>query len=208
MMVLGLLISRPRHGYDLHRVVVSHGPFYTDFKKPTLYHLLNRLAEQGFVRAKSEGGARGNRGERLVYSITAEGRGRFQELLTAALCSAEPGRTGLEVAVVFLSRLPGAEARRLLVERRRRLAGRRAQVGAGAGALAELPPAQRMEAGFLAADHSLAMIDAELAWTERAIAHLEAFGARSSCTGSPRAGEEGAARVPEAIARRSSAGRG
>ena len=46
LMVLGLLKAGPRHGYELHRIVVAHGSLYADFKKPTLYHLLHRLAMQ------------------------------------------------------------------------------------------------------------------------------------------------------------------
>ena len=87
LMVLGVLHAGARHGYELHRILVAHGTVYADFKKPTLYHLLARLAEQGVVDLKSETGARGPRGERLVYSITAQGRAVFQELLRSVLGS-------------------------------------------------------------------------------------------------------------------------
>ena len=44
LMVLGVLHAGARHGYELHRILVAHGTVYADFKKPTLYHLLARLA--------------------------------------------------------------------------------------------------------------------------------------------------------------------
>jgi len=35
LMILGLLRSGSKHGYELHRVIVAHGTLYADFKKPT-----------------------------------------------------------------------------------------------------------------------------------------------------------------------------
>lgn len=185
-MVLGLLLAGPRHGYDLHRIVVAHGPLYADFKKPTLYHLLGRLADQGAVRFRLEGGARGARGERLVYSITAAGRRLFGELLRTGLRSYDGTQTGLEVAVVFLAHIPAGEAAALLRERRDRILERRAVIAAELGPLAGPSPADRIEAGFLAADHALSFMDTEIGWIDRVVAHLEAAGPRRACSASAR----------------------
>jgi DNA-binding PadR family transcriptional regulator len=167
LMVLGLLQRGPMHGYDLHRVVRAHGELYTDLKQSNVYYLLDRLARDGLVEVHAEGRTRGRRGERLVYALTDAGRTRFGELLRTILGTFEPAHTGLDVAIVFLGRLPRDEAVALLEARRRLVAERRDRVAA------ELAPvAGRGMAGELAAEHLLSLIDAELAWVERALTRV------------------------------------
>ena len=177
LMVLGVLHAGARHGYELHRILVAHGTVYVDFKKPTLYHLLARLAEQGVVDLKSETGARGPRGERLVYSITARGRAMFQQLLRSVLGSYDGNNGGFQVAAGFLAWIPVREAQALL---RKPCAGLRARQAAmreameqhvslaQSGAMTE----QQATSRFLSADHLLSMMDAELAWMEKTIGYL------------------------------------
>ncbi|MBN8279970.1 MAG: PadR family transcriptional regulator, partial [Gammaproteobacteria bacterium] len=105
-MVLGLLRSGPQHGYELHRVLAAHGNLYADFKKPTLYHLLHRWAEQGVVRVHAEPGTRGRRGERLVFALTPQGNALFDEQLRIALSSWDRDGTTFEVAAAHLPWLP------------------------------------------------------------------------------------------------------
>lgn len=186
LMILGLLRSGPKHGYELHRVIVAHGTLYADFKKPTLYHLLHRLSLQGAIRENSEAGARGPRGERLVYSLTAAGEALLFRILRGALASHDTSQTNFEVAVAFMGLLPAADAQALL---RRRLAvvrARRAEVVAEIESFAAHSHPARMAARALAADHSLSIMDAEIAWAERAIRQLGAGRGRVS-TPAPRA---------------------
>jgi len=171
LLVLGLLLRGPQHGYELHRIVRAHGELYTDLKKANLYHLLGRLAEQGYLDVRAESGAQGPRGERLIYALTDQGRVHFRELLGAILRTYEPVHTGVDVAVVFLTQLPRDEALSLLVARRSVVATRRATAAAELGDVAA-----RGLLGSLAADHLLSLIDAELAWIERALVRLRAEG--------------------------------
>src|SRR5438105_2161881 len=105
LLLLGLLLEGPRYGYELNRIVRAHGELYADLKKANLYHLLERLAIGGFLTVTSESGARGRRGERLVYALTEQGRVHFHGLLRDVLRSYEAAHTGVEVAVVFLSQI-------------------------------------------------------------------------------------------------------
>src|SRR5882672_3311184 len=125
LLLLGLLLNHPRSGYELHRIVRAHGELYTDLKKANLYYLLDRLAREGYLRVKAEPGARGPRGERLVYSLTKKGRQRFIELVREILRTFEPAHTGVDVAVVFLAELPRSEALTLLLERHKIVSARR-----------------------------------------------------------------------------------
>jgi DNA-binding PadR family transcriptional regulator len=169
LMVLGLLQSGPKHGYELHRIVLAHGSIYPDFKKPTLYHLLHRLAMQGLVQVRAESGARGRRGERLVFAIARPGELRFQELLRNALGSCDGTNTGFEVAVAFLGFIAPRDRQRLLRRRRDMLQTRRDEMLAELERMNEMPEGGRRAARQLAFDHALSLLDAELAWMDRAI---------------------------------------
>ena len=183
LMVLGLLKSGPKHGYELHRIVVAHGTLYSDFKKPTLYHLMHRLALQGAVQVRSEGGARGPRGERLVFALAPKGETLFLRLLRSALSSYDLAQTSFEVAAAFLALLPAAEAQALIRKRREAVRARRAEVIAEMELMAAQPHSARLAARQLAADHALSLMDAEVAWMDRAIRHLAAGGARKPAAG-------------------------
>lgn len=188
LMVLGLLQSGPRHGYELHRIMVAHGSLYADFKKPTLYHLLHRLALHGTVQVRSEGGTRGRRGERLVFALTAQGEEIFRQLLRAALSSYDAVQTSFEVAAAFLPWIPPKEAQSLLKQRRGVVRNRRAEVLAEMESMARLPPSQRVHARFLAADHALSLMNAEVAWMDRVLRQLTAAGSSRAWAGRAVAG--------------------
>jgi DNA-binding PadR family transcriptional regulator len=79
--LLGLLLNGPKSGYDLHRILRAHGELFADLKKANVYYLLDRLAKDRYLTVEAEPGARGPRRERLVYSITDQGRAHFEELL-------------------------------------------------------------------------------------------------------------------------------
>ena len=172
LLVLGLLQAGPRHGYELHRIVVAHGTLYADFKKPTLYHLLHRLTLQGAVEVHAEGGTRGRRGERLVFALTPRGDALFQDLLRNALSTYDPAQTTFEMATAYLPWLPADEAQSLLHQRRRAIETRHAEVVNELDHLTGEPDSQRLAARSLATDHALSLLDAELAWMERAARHL------------------------------------
>ncbi len=176
LILLGLLLHKPRYGYELHRIVRAHGDLYTDLKKGNLYYLLDRLAREGDLTVQAEPGARGARGERLIYTLTDQGRAHFAALLREVLRTYEPAHTGVEVAATYLAHLSRDEAIAVLGERRRAVSARRRAAAADLGEAAERTPEQRIAAGQLAADHLFSLMDAELAWIDRVLAHLRADG--------------------------------
>lgn len=167
LIVLGLLERGPQHGHELHRIVRAHGELYADLKKANLYHLLARLEEEDCLKVKRQPGTRGRRGERLVYAITAKGRRYFLSLLRRVLQHYETAHSGVEVAAVFLGRLPPAEALALLTERRRVVAEREAMLQRDFAGFDKRGPYAR-----ISADHILSMNAAELAWIDRALKTL------------------------------------
>ena len=168
LIVLGLLERGPQHGHELHRIVRAHGELYADLKKANLYHLLARLEEEKCLKVKREPGARGRRGERLVYAITDKGRRHFLALLRGVLQGYTSAHSGVEVAAVFLGRLPPEEAVALLTERRRVVAEREAMLQRDFAGWDRRGPQFR-----ISADHILSMNAAELAWIDRALETLK-----------------------------------
>lgn len=160
--ILGLLLSGPKTGYDLHRIVVAHGELFTDLKKGNVYYLLERLAAAGALQVTTEGGARGPRRERLIYALTDQGRQRFRELLREVVRTYELPHSGVEVGMIFLPHLAPDDAVHLLEERRQAVLARRAVVERKASASDHLHEQ-------LAQDHLLCLVDAELAWLERTL---------------------------------------
>jgi DNA-binding PadR family transcriptional regulator len=163
--ILGLLLSGPKTGYDLHRIVVAHGELFTDLKKGNVYYLLERLAESGALQVTAEAGARGPRRERLIYALTDQGRRRFDELLRTVVRTYEPAHTGIEVGMFFLAHLAVQDAIHLLKERRHSVLQRRAVIVGEEGRVDHLHE-------HLAQDHLLALMDAEVAWVERTMQRL------------------------------------
>lgn len=186
LMVLGLLQAGPRHGYELHRIVVAHGTLYVDFKKPTLYHLLHRLTVKGAVQVQAEGGTRGRRGERLVFTLTPQGREQFQALVRNALSTYDPAQTTFEMAAAYLPWIPAKEAQVLLTQRRQAIETRHAEVVNELDHLTGEPASQRLAARSLAIDHALSLLTAELAWMERAARHLDSPDGRTTSLTRPR----------------------
>jgi DNA-binding PadR family transcriptional regulator len=171
LLLLGLLLKGPLYGYEMHRIVRAHGELYADMKKANLYYLLDRLASEGYLQVQAEVGARGARGERLIYELTDLGRARFTELLREEVQRFEPAHTGIDTAVVFLSFLPRTEGLHLLAKRRDVVAARRAQVVADLGDQDKNGPLVH-----IAGDHLLSLIDAELAWIDRSLHYLHESG--------------------------------
>lgn len=167
--ILGLLLPGPKTGYDLHRIVVAHGELFTDLKKGNVYYLLDRMAQRGDLSVTTEAGARGPQRERYLYAITDQGRRRFDELLRVVVRTFEVAHTGVEVGIVFLPHLDRREAIGLLRERRGAALARRADIDSD-------DPSHDGLYQQLARDHLLSLLDAEVAWLDRALRRLDATG--------------------------------
>src|ERR1044071_5387653 len=91
--ILGLLHETPMHGYELRKQLATKlGAFRAAISYGSLYPTLRRLQASGWVtEGEPPPSARieeiplltGRRG-RVVYTITAEGKERFQDLLASA----------------------------------------------------------------------------------------------------------------------------
>ena len=72
LLILSLLDARPRHGYDLSKLIHSRSGGQLTFHIDSLYPLLYRLEERGWIQGTwvEKAGER----RRRFYKVTAEGR--------------------------------------------------------------------------------------------------------------------------------------
>ena len=72
LLILSLLDAEPRHGYDLSKLIHSRSGGELTFHIDSLYPLLYRLEERGWIRGSwvEKAGER----RRRFYKLTAEGR--------------------------------------------------------------------------------------------------------------------------------------
>ncbi|MCD0443362.1 GyrI-like domain-containing protein [Glycomyces sp. A-F 0318] len=157
--VLGLLVERPRHGYELERVIEERGVrAWTSLGFSSIYYVLDKLAGRGLIEAVG-GPARGK--SRAVFRATAPGLAACADAVRGALADAAPMRSRVLIAMANSAVLPDAEVAAGLALRLEALRARLAEVRAARAAQEPLP------AGAAAVfDHSEAMLAADLGWTE------------------------------------------
>ena len=94
MLILALVETRARHGYDIAKLIEQRSGGTVRFNIPSLYPLLYRLEKRGWIKgAWLE--APGER-RRRMYTLTAEGR----KVLAAQ-------RTGWKVFAEAINRIAG-----------------------------------------------------------------------------------------------------
>ena len=77
LLILSLLDARPRHGYDLCKLINTRSGGQLTFHIDSLYPLLYRLEERGWIKGAwvEKPGER----RRRFYKVTAEGRRVLQQ---------------------------------------------------------------------------------------------------------------------------------
>jgi PadR family transcriptional regulator PadR len=72
MLILSLLETRPRHGYEIGKLIEARSGGRLSFALPTLYPTLLRLENRGLIKGRwvEKTGER----ERCFYRLTSDGR--------------------------------------------------------------------------------------------------------------------------------------
>lgn len=163
LLLLGLLRRGDMHGYKLHEFINRDMAFCTDLKKPTAYHLLQKMAASGWILEIEE--QEGNRPPRKVYKVTDEGEAVFQRLLRENLREYYPSRFTGDIGIAFVDALPPDEARTLLLQRRAALETELETVNAAHSA--------HTGVGIqFVVEHQIFHLQAEIDWLDKVIAHL------------------------------------
>lgn len=155
--VLGLIIERPRHGYDLERVIEQRGiRQWTDIGFSSIYYLLTKLEKRGLLRVPEAPAAAKSR---RVFHATRRGREVAARDALALIERARPVAHPLLVGLANLSLLSEREYTRALRTRLAQVEARLAAVQAARRAQAPLPrPALEVFS------YSLSLLEAERQW--------------------------------------------
>jgi len=157
--LLGLLVEKPRHGYELDEVIDARGMReWTEIGFSSIYYLLGRLRDRGLItEVDPPTPARGK--ARRVYGPTAEGRRACARSAEAAVAELRPVFPQILVGlanqpVIAPDRLGAALDRRAAA-----LTEKIAALGAARDRQPEMP-------GFVRAifDYSIGQLTAEREW--------------------------------------------
>lgn len=117
LVTLSMFDEQPRHAYDVYATMRQrHEERLVKLSAGTLYHAINRLAEQGLLQQVGTE-CEGNRPERTVLRITAAGRAAMAEALREMLATPATEYPQFRVAIAEMHHLPADEAVQLLRER-------------------------------------------------------------------------------------------
>lgn len=163
--VLGLLMERPMHGYELRKQLAGRLGLFWTVSFGSLYPTLRKL-ERSNVIAKDAPGEDASR-RKLVYSITPAGEQLFLELLGEDGSASVWEEEKFSLRLAFFSYLK-PETRIRLLERRRRYLEEQVEDARGRVARATGPRADRYTLSLLR--HGLEITEREVAWFDELIA--------------------------------------
>lgn len=119
LMIMGLLMKGPAHGYDLKQTLERElSPFFEVSATP-LYYTLKKLEQEGVVTQWST--VSGRRPKKHVYSLTAKGQEEIKELLLKNITYLHRPSLNLDISLYFLNFLDPQDVVKTLKERLREL---------------------------------------------------------------------------------------
>jgi DNA-binding PadR family transcriptional regulator len=167
MAILSLVAERPRHGYQIERVIEERGMReWTEIGFSSIYYLLKKLEREGLVEGQLEAAERGP--ARKVYRPTPAGLEALHHGILDALSTPHRHYPPLQLGLSNLPGIPLAEAVAALRQYQDALTTRLEGIQTGWERQRPLP--YFVDAMF---DYSTTMIQAEGAWIEEFIAQLE-----------------------------------
>ncbi|PSL03558.1 PadR family transcriptional regulator [Haloactinopolyspora alba] len=155
--VLGLVIERPQHGYDLEQVIERRGVRqWTDIGFSSIYYLLAKLEKRGLLHVPAAPAAAKSR---RVFHATAAGKEVAAREALALITTPRPAAHPLLVGLANLPLLPEREYAQALRARLAQIEARVAEVQAARRAQRPLPlPAREVFS------YSLSLLEAERQW--------------------------------------------
>lgn len=163
--VLGLLHESPMHGYELRKRLNASLGSLRAFSYGSLYPCLRRLQECGLITVDdSDAATRISGRSKVVYTLTAEGKERFVELLGEGGPSAWDDES-FGVHLRFFAQTDAATRLRILEGRRSRVEERREGLRAALARTRE-----RLDSYTLKLqEHGLESVEHEVRWLSELI---------------------------------------
>jgi DNA-binding PadR family transcriptional regulator len=163
--ILGLLHESPLHGYELKKRLDAVLGRFRAFSYGSLYPCLAKMERYGWIVKEAAGSsAMAGRRSRVVYKLTAEGKERFQELLTEAGPSTWEDET-FGVHFAFFAHTDSQTRLRILEGRRSRLEEKQEGLRASFSRMREKLDAYTLELQR----HGLESVEREVRWLNELI---------------------------------------
>jgi len=163
--VLGLLLERPMHPYEMSRTLRDRnkeGSIKLNYG--SLYSVVDKLVTHGLIEPR-ETVREGRRPERTVYAITSAGREEFETWLAELLAEPVKEYTQFEAGLSLLPGLPPEKVADLLEQRCQRI--ERSLAAAEANDIASLP-----RLFWIEWDYVRAHLETDLRWTRQLIREI------------------------------------
>jgi DNA-binding PadR family transcriptional regulator len=168
--ILGLLLERPMHPYEMFQTFVARSEDRIVKVRPgSLYHTVERLDRDGLVRATGTE-REGNRPERTTYEITDAGHDRMLERITEMLAEWKYEYPEFPLALAEAHNLPRDTVIRLLQKRVLALRGQLELVGR---AVDQVEDKNLERKYWLEASYLRVLTQAETDWVESLIVELK-----------------------------------
>lgn len=166
---LALLAERPMHPYEMYQLLIQrHEDRVVKVRPGSLYHTVHWLEDHALVRPTSTE-REGNRPERTIYEITAEGRTALTRRVTEMLAAPVNEFPEFPLAIGEAHNLPLKTVIELLT---RRLALLEADLDEIEGGIREVE-ARKVDAVYwLNVSYSRAIQTAEVEWLRRLLSDL------------------------------------
>lgn len=167
LLLLGLLTTQDRHGYEINDFIEHELGCVIDLKKATAYQLLDRLEQHGLIESRTE--QHGARPTRKVYTLSDAGHAHFLRLLSEHLPQEQALILPGNIALMFADHVSAAERQQALMQREEALTARLATYDLFLRSTA-LTPGIRMAVGRIQA-----LTEADRTWTRQQREYLAAL---------------------------------
>jgi len=167
---LALLVERPMHPYEMYQTLVQRSEERVVKVRPgSLYHTVDRLAGQGYVRATGTN-REGNRPERTTYELTDQGNLALSERIAEILGTPINEFPQFPLALGEAHNLPVESVIRLL---RNRVTLLRADLELLEAGIRDIEAKQLPRKYWIDAPYTRALTEVQVSWLESLIDDLE-----------------------------------
>ncbi len=172
LLLLGLLLDRPMHGYELYQQIQAEGiDAWFNVSMAGVYYSLGKLRDQGLVAESRQRGARSAR--KSTYRLTEEGRSAFFAAMEIQAASQEKTYLAYDLVIHLLNKLPLQRAIPLLEQRQAFLAEETQKVQA---ALAAEQDDGQSPLKLAILDHTCRFLEMEHDWLADVIRDIQGEG--------------------------------
>ena len=115
LIILGLLMSGPKHGYQIKKLIREIAANYASIENTSIYYPLRRMKKNALLtekHIKPESGL-----NKFVYSITKKGKETFNKLLYKNFLKLERPFINTDLSVYFLQYMDKRMASKRLTQR-------------------------------------------------------------------------------------------